>query len=62
MSKTLFPHGFGTRAFLAVIVVVGAVGAALYYAQTEKLLEMALIVLSFYFIGKATNGNSAPKA
>lgn len=63
MMAKLFPHGLGTRAVLALVVVMGAVGLMIAAREVELLSDMALVVLGWYFIQRhtaaAVNGNGA---
>ena len=51
-----FPNGFGSRTSLAFMVVGGAVAASFIAHAYDKLFEMALMVIAFYFIDKAHRG------
>ena len=51
-----FPHGFGSRTSIAFAIVGGAVVAAFKFSMADKLFEMALMVVAFYFIDKAHRG------
>lgn len=61
MTKTnlrdlVFPNGFGTRALLATIVIGATVTAELVGAASENLVELATIILVFYFVQRNNGG------
>lgn len=55
LLKCLFPHGIGTRAILAFMIV----GFMMYSADAATTKELALLALGFYFLDRGrTNGNN----
>ena len=55
MTRCFFPHGFGTRAWIATLITVAAVGAAWDHGKIVELLALATMVVAFYFKDRAIN-------
>ena len=58
-AKTMFPHGIGTRALLASIVVGSACYVCIIANDVQALIGMAGFALGFYFGTRQPNGNGA---
>lgn len=54
LLKCLFPHGIGTRAILAFMIV----GFTMYSADAATTKELALLAVGFYFLDRGRTNSS----